>query len=322
MAIFLTGIQNTGIPHLGNILGALLPAIQKSNYHNDIHLLCIADLHTLTVNKNTMQNEQYTWAIAAACLALGLNGKKVIFYRQSRVPEVCELAWYLSCFTPFPMMANAHAFKEKSSYKADVNIGLFTYPILMAADILLYQADKVIVGKDQKQHLEITRDIILKVNQHYNTNLALPEPVFQRNITLLGTDGKKMSKSYGNTIDIFASEKILYKKIMSIVTDSTPLADPKDYTSCNVFALHKLLASKDESVALQQKYLQGNYGYGQAKKALYTLIMEKFSQERKVFNNYIQNPQSMLTYLKQGEQQANNLAQKNIKKLRKIILGV
>ena len=321
MANILTGIQNTGTPHLGNILSALLPIIQKSN-GNNLHLLFIADLHTLTTNKNTPQNYQNTQAIVAACLALGLDTEKIIFYRQSKIREVCELAWYISCFTPFPMMANAHAFKEKSKNKSNINIGLFTYPILMAADILLYNVDQVLVGIDQKQHIEIARDLITKINDQYNIHFNLPKPIFDQNISLVvGTDGRKMSKSYQNTIDIFASEKLLKKKIMSITTDSTPLEQPKNYTTCNIFALYKLLASQKETLDLQKKYQQDNYGYGNAKKALYTLIMEKFSAERKKFNDYIKNPALINKYLEQGEQKAQKIAQKNIQLLRQIIIG-
>ncbi len=321
MAYVLTGIQNTGNPHIGNILGALWPAIQRSHDQKHTHFLCIADLHTLTAHKHTITNQQHTRAIVAACLALGLSQEKIILYRQSAIPAVCELAWYLSCFTPWPMMKNAHAFKEKSKHPSDINIGLLIYPILMAADILLYNIDQVIVGIDQQQHIEIARDLIGKINRHYQTDFTLPNPMFQQNTTIRGTDGKKMSKSYQNTIDIFADEKILYQQIMSMMTDSKPLAAPKDDTQCPIFALYQLLASEDEVHTLRKQYRQGNYGYGQAKKALYMCIITRFAVARERFKKYQKNPESIDACLENGAKKAQAIAETHIQKLREKIIG-
>ncbi len=308
MARILTGIQSSGRPHLGNLLGAIIPAIELSKKPGNESLFFIADLHALTTIKDSATRQANTQAVAAAWLAFGFDTKRNIFYRQSRIPEVCELTWYFNCITPFPMLANAHSFKDKQDRLADVNAGLFTYPVLMASDILMYDADYVPVGKDQKQHLEMTRDIAASFNRQFGETFVIPEPIIDdRVMTIPGTDGQKMSKSYGNTIDIFLPEKKLRKNIMSIVTDSTPLEAPKDPDKCNVFALYKLLANEEQVAAMRQNYLAGNYGYGHAKQELFELILDKFKEERKAFDHYMQNPGLLEEELQKGEARAREI---------------
>ena len=308
MARILTGIQSSGRPHLGNLLGAIIPAIELSKKPGNESLFFIADLHALTTIKDSATRQANTQAVAAAWLAFGFDTKRNIFYRQSRIPEVCELTWYFNCITPFPMLANAHSFKDKQDRLADVNAGLFTYPVLMASDILMYDADYVPVGKDQKQHLEMTRDIAASFNRQFGETFVIPEPIIDdRVMTIPGTDGQKMSKSYGNTIDIFLPEKKLRKNIMSIITDSTPLEAPKDPDKCNVFALYKLLANEEQIAAMRQNYLAGNYGYGHAKQELFELILDKFKEERKAFDHYMQNPGLLEEELQKGEARAREI---------------
>jgi len=305
MARILTGIQSSGKPHLGNILGAIIPAIELSKDQNNESLFFIADLHSLTTIKDAQQRRDHVNAIAAAWLAFGFDTDKNIFYRQSRIPEVCELTWYLNCFTPFPMLSNAHSFKDKSDRLADVNAGLFTYPVLMAADIIMYDAQYVPVGKDQKQHLEMARDIASSFNHQYGDTFVIPEAkIDEKVMTVPGTDGYKMSKSYGNTIDIFLPDKKLRKNIMGIVTDSTPMEEPKDPDSCNVFALYKLLANEEQVQSMRDKYRNGNYGYGHAKQELYELILEQFNKPREIYNYYMENLDDLNQKLEQGEEKA------------------
>ena len=259
MARILTGIQSTGRPHLGNILGAIKPGIELSKDPKNEALFFIADLHSLTSIKDATLRHENTLATAAAWLAFGFDTDKNIFYRQSQIPEVCELTWYLNCYTPFPMLANAHSFKDKSDRLSDVNAGLFIYPVLMASDILMYDANFVPVGKDQQQHLEMTRDMASAFNAKYGETFVIPEAIIDKTVmTIPGTDGNKMSKSYNNTIDIFLPQKQLRKKIMTIVTDSTPLEDPKNPDTCNVFSLYKLLASEDQIAEMSLNYEVGN----------------------------------------------------------------
>ena len=309
MARILTGIQSTGRPHLGNLLGAIIPAIELSRKDGNQSLFFIADLHSLTQIKSAEIRANNTNATAAAWIACGMDTDKQLLYRQSRIPEVCELTWYLNCFTPYPMLANAHSFKDKSNRLSDVNAGLFTYPVLMTADIILYDADIVPVGKDQKQHLEMARDIAGGFNNQFGETFVLPEARIDKNVmTIPGTDGQKMSKSYGNTIDIFMEEKPLRKTIMSIVTDSTPLEEPKDPDTCNVFALYQLLGSAEQIEQMRSNYLGGNYGYGHAKQALYELILERFDKERSIFKQLMQHPEEINKILEKGEARASKIA--------------
>ncbi len=317
MARILTGIQSTGRPHLGNLLGAMLPAIKLAKDSTHEALFFIADLHTLTSIKDPVQRQSYIHATAAAWLACGLDTKEAIFYRQSQVPAVCELAWYLSCFTPYPMLANAHAFKDKVARLADLSTGLFTYPVLMAADILLYEATVVPIGQDQLQHLEITRDIAARFNYQYGETFILPQPEVKASVhTIPGTDGKKMSKSYHNTIDPFLPEKELRRTIMAIKTDSTPLDQPKNPDQCTVFSLYNVLAGEARAASLRQKYLAGGYGYGHAKKELLALILEQFTTERQRFEDYIQDIPAIEQIFVAGEAKARSMAERILGKVR------
>jgi tryptophanyl-tRNA synthetase len=255
--------------------------------------------------------------VASAWLAFGFDTKKNLLYRQSRIPEVTELAWYLSCFTPFPMLANAHSFKDKSERLADVNAGLFTYPVLMTADIILYDAHFVPVGKDQRQHLEMARDIATSFNNLYGETFVVPEARIEESVmTIPGTDGQKMSKSYGNIIDIFLPDKELRKQIMSIVTDSTPIEAPKNPDTDNVFGIYKLVATPEQTEVLKQKYLAGNFGYGHAKQELFDLIIAKYAKEREAFNFYMSNLPELEKKLKTSEDKAKVIANKVLTKVR------
>lgn len=317
MARILTGIQSTNIPHLGNILGAILPAIELSKQAGNDSLFFIANLHSLTAIKDAQFLRDSTDAVAATWLAFGFDTDKNIFYRQSDVPEVCELTWYLSCFTPFPMLANAHSFKDKSDRLADVNAGLFTYPVLMAADIILYDANYVPVGKDQVQHLEITRDIAEKFNNRYGDVFVVPEAKVDEAVMIVpGIDGQKMSKSYNNFINIFLPEKELKKVVMSIVTDATPLEAPKNPDTCNVFALYKLLASTDEIAVMRENYRKGGYGYGHAKTALYELILTKFGKQRELYTYYMNNRNELDAKLQIGAEKARKIARTTLSRVR------
>ncbi len=317
MSRILTGIQSTNIPHLGNILGAMLPAIEMSKKPENEALLFIADLHSLTTVKDAEFRRNSTLGVAAAWIALGFDTQKNLLYRQSDVPEVCELTWYLNCFTPFPMLQNAHSFKDKSERLSDVNAGLFTYPVLMAADIILYDAQFVPVGKDQVQHLEMTRDIARSFNHQYGETFVVPEARISEEVMIVpGTDGQKMSKSYNNFINIFQPEKELKKVVMSIVTDATPLEAPKNPDTCNVFALYKLLATPVQTVELRQKYEGGNYGYGHAKTALLELILDKFSAARATYFELMQDKHLLENELVRGAQKARKINAPVLKRVR------
>ena len=318
MARILTGIQSSGRPHLGNLLGAIIPAIKLSQQSGNESFFFIADLHSLISIKDAETRTNNVRAVAAAWLAFGFDNEKNCLYRQSRIPEVCELTWYLNCLTPFPMLANAHSFKDKSERLADVNAGLFTYPVLMTADIILYDAHLVPVGKDQKQHLEMARDIATAFNTQYGETFVVPEAKIEEQVmTIPGTDGQKMSKSYGNIIDIFLPEKELRKQIMSIVTDSTPLEAPKNPDKDSTFALYSLLATPEQQQALREKYLAGNFGYGHAKQALYELILERYSKEREAFTFYMSNLPALEEKLEQGEAKARIIARDTLDRVRK-----
>ncbi len=317
MAKILTGIQSTGTPHLGNLLGAILPAIQMANNPANESFLFIADLHSITQIKNGAELKQNTYSTAAAWLACGLDTNKAVFYRQSDVPQTAELSWYLSCFFPFQRLTLAHSFKDKADRLEDVNAGLFTYPMLMAADILLYDAEIVPVGKDQMQHLEITRDVASRFNHQMGETFVLPEGKTSEDTMLIpGTDGQKMSKSRNNIINIFLDDKALLKQIKAIETDSTPLEEPKNPDTCNVFALYKLLATAEQVAELRTKYEAGNFGYGHAKQALFDLIVEKFASEREKYNYYINNLVVLDTLLQEGAAKASSVANGVLQRVR------
>jgi tryptophanyl-tRNA synthetase len=298
-------------------LGAIIPAIALSKKPENQSFLFIADLHSITQIKDGETLLSNTYSTAAAWLACGLDVNKVIFYRQSDVPQTAELSWYLSCFFPYQRLTLAHSFKDKADRLEDVNAGLFTYPMLMAADILLYDANFVPVGKDQMQHIEITRDVASRFNHQMGETFVIPEGTVQEETMYIpGTDGQKMSKSRGNIIDIFLDDKALRKQIMGIESDSTPLEDPKNPDTCNVFALYKLLATEAEISVMRQNYLGGNYGYGHAKQALFELICEKFKAEREKYNYYISNRAELDAILKTGAEKAGTIADSVLKRVR------
>ena len=317
MARILTGIQSTGTPHLGNILGAILPAIKLSENSDNESYLFIANLHTLTQIKNAEELRHNTYSVAATWLAFGLDIEKTVFYRQSDIPQVTELAWYLNCFFPFKRLQLAHGFKDKADRLEDVNSGLFMYPMLMAADILLYDAEVIPVGKDQLQHIEFTRDVASRFHAKMGEAFVLPEEKLQENTMLIpGTDGEKMSKSRDNYINIFLPEKQLRKKIMSIETDSTPLEEPKDWSTCNCFAIYSLLANEEQIVTMKANYENGNYGYGHAKQALYELILTTFETQRERYNYYMQNLDKIDDALSIGADKAKKVADKVLARVR------
>jgi len=313
----LTGIQATGTPHLGNILGAILPAIELSKRPENKSFLFIANLHSLTSIKDAATLRGNTYEIAAAWLACGLDTETTYFYRQSDIPEVCELAWHLSCFFPYQRLTLAHSFKDKADRLEDVNAGLFTYPMLMAADILLYDAQIVPVGKDQLQHVEMARDIGARFNHKMGETFVLPEAKAQENTMYVpGTDGNKMSKSRGNIINIFLPEEQLKKQIMLIETDSKTLQEPKEPETDKVFSIYSLIATEQQTAALRQKYLAGNFGYGHAKNELLNLILEKFNKERKLYDYYINNLPEIDKKLVEGASKTRPIALETLKRVR------
>lgn len=319
MSKILTGIQSTGTPHLGNLLGAILPAIELSKNPANESFLFIADLHSVTQIKNGAELRQNTYSTASVWLACGLDISKVIFYRQSDVPQTAELSWYLSCFFPFQRLTLAHSFKDKADRLEDVNAGLFSYPMLMAADILLYDAEFVPVGKDQLQHIEITRDVAARFNHQMGETFVLPDSKVEKDTMYVpGTDGHKMSKSRGNIINIFLDDKALRKQIMSIETDSTPLEDPKDTETCKIFGIYKLLATEEQQAEMKIKYANANrdFGYGHAKQSLFELIVAKFKTEREKYNYYMSHQEEVDALLKQGASKAGNIANGVLKKVR------
>lgn len=321
MKRILTGIQSTNVPHLGNLLGAIIPAIEMSRENNFESLFFIADLHTLTSKKDPAFIRDSTRAVAATWLAFGLDVNRSVFYRQSRVPQVTELTWYLDCFTPYPMLANAHSFKDKSARLADVNAGLFTYPVLMAADILLYDAHYVPVGKDQMQHLEIAADIAKAFNSKVGSEVfVVPEAKVDQKVMIVpGTDGQKMSKSYNNFINIFLPEKELKKVIMGIVTDSKTLEEKKEPDSDNVFNIFRLVADAEQTAELRHKYEAGGFGYGHAKQALLDVILRKYERERTEYQRLMDQPRLLEDALSQGEKKAAVLADTKIATVREIL---
>ncbi|MFV0540868.1 MAG: tryptophan--tRNA ligase [Aestuariibaculum sp.] len=317
MARILTGIQSTGTPHLGNILGAIMPAIKMANDPNNDSFLFIANLHTLTQIKNAKELRNNTYSVAATWLAFGLDIEKTVFYRQSDIPQVTELSWYLSCFFPYQRLTLAHSFKDKADRLEDVNTGLFTYPMLMAADILLYNANIVPVGKDQLQHIEMTRNVASRFHDKMGDTFVVPEGKIQENTMLVpGTDGEKMSKSRNNTINLFLDDKKLRKQIMGIQTDSTPLEAPKDWETCNCFAIYSLLANEEQIATMKTNYENGGYGYGHAKQALFDLITSTFAQQRERYHYYMKNLDELDKILTIGAEKAKLVADNVLEKVR------
>lgn len=325
MARILTGIQSTGVPHLGNILGAMNPAIAMANDEANDSFLFIADLHSFTTIHDPETLAYNTNAVAAAWLALGLDVNKSVFYRQSRVPEVTELTWYLSCYMPFSRLELAHSFKDKSERRDEVNAGLFTYPVLMAADILMYDAEVVPVGKDQQQHLEFTRMLARKFNHHYGNgqaNSIFVEPEAKHTeatMNVPGIDGEKMSKSYNNFIDVLSTtDKALKKQVMAIVTDSKGLEEPKAPEN-NVTKLFQLVASAEDVKAMQGNLVAGGYGYGHAKKELLDALHATFDPARERFNAYMNDLGELENQLRIGEEKAREIAAQTLGRVKKAI---
>lgn len=317
MPRILTGIQSTGTPHLGNLLGAIVPAIEMANESENESFLFIANLHTLTQIKDAEILRQHTYSVAATWLAFGLDIEKSVFYRQSDVPQVTELTWYLSCFFPYQRLTLAHSFKDKAGRLEDVNTGLFNYPMLMAADILLYDAEIVPVGKDQLQHIEMTRDVATRFHAKMGETFVIPDARIQENTKLVpGTDGEKMSKSRGNYINLFLPDKKLRKQIMSIQTDSTPLEEPKNPDTCNIFALYKLMATEDEIATMRQNYEAGGYGYGTAKQELYELLLKKYASQREKYAYYMENLPEIDAALEKGAEKAREVADEVLERVR------
>ena len=318
MSRILTGVQSTGTPHLGNLLGAIIPAIKMANEPNNDSYLFIADMHSLTQIKDGATLRENTYSTAATWLACGLDINKTVFYRQSDIPQVTELTWYLSCFFPYQRLTLAHSFKDKADRLEDVNAGIFTYPMLMAADILLYDAEIVPVGKDQSQHLEMTRDVASRFHAQMGETFIIPElKLHEETMYVPGTDGGKMSKSRGNIINLFQPDKKLRKQIMSIETDSTPLEEPKNPDTCNVFGIYKLIASPEEVKTLRANYKGGNYGYGHAKTALYENLLQRFSKERELYDYYMTNLDEIDKALAVGAEKAKEVANAVLQRTRK-----
>ncbi|MHA6278937.1 tryptophan--tRNA ligase [Salinimicrobium sp. CAU 1759] len=317
MSRILTGVQSTGTPHLGNILGAIIPAVEMANDPKNDSFLFIANLHTLTQIKDPEVLRENTLSTAATWLAFGLDIEKTVFYRQSDIPQVTELTWYLNCFFPYQRLTLAHSFKDKADRLEDVNAGLFDYPILMAADILLYDAEIVPVGKDQLQHLEMTRDVASRFHAKMGETFVLPDAkVSEETMYVPGTDGEKMSKSKGNIINLFLPDKKLRKQIMAIQTDSTPLEDPKDPDTDNVFNIYKLVATKEQTAEMRRNYEAGGYGYGHAKQALYEVLITRFEKERAQYNHYMENPEKVEEALAVGAGKARKVADEVLSRVR------
>ena len=315
----LTGIQSSGTLHIGNYFGAIRPVVSMQNQADD-EIVFIADLHSLTTSPKPEELRERVRGVALDFLSCGLDPEKTVFFRQSDVNEVCELSWILCCQTSLGLLERAHSYKDKVAHGFVPNTGLFTYPVLMAADILLYKSTHVPVGKDQKQHLEITRDIAIRFNQTYGEVFPVPEPVISEDVAVIpGTDGQKMSKSYNNTIPIFGDEKAIRKKIMSIQTDCKGMEEPKDPDSCNVFALYKLFATKEQQEELAAKYRAGNFGYGHAKQALFEIYMDHFAPMRKRRAELLADPGYVDKVLAEGAGRARDIARKTMDEVRRAV---
>jgi tryptophanyl-tRNA synthetase len=329
MARILTGIQATGTPHLGNILGAIRPAIEQANGPANESFLFIADMHSLTQIKDARALRQNTYAVAAAWLAFGLDTSRSVFYRQSDVPAAAELAWYLNCFFPMSRLELAHSFKDKSAQLKEspnatpINAGLFTYPMLMSADILLYDAEFVPVGKDQKQHLEFTRDVANRLHNAMNAEVfVLPEAVIQDSVMLVpGLDGNKMSKSRNNTLNIFDDPKSLKKTInKEIETDATALEDSKNPEANSIHHLYRLIAGETAAKKMEDSLRAGGYGWGHAKKDLLEAVVDGFASEREEFNRWMADTESLENELQIGARRASAVASEVLNRVR-VALG-
>jgi tryptophanyl-tRNA synthetase len=317
MTRVLTGIQSSGDLHWGNYFGAIKPMLDFQAEKKNEMFFFIADLHAFTSQGDSKKFAEYQKNAVLDWLALGVDPEKSLFYRQSDIRPHTELTWILLCQTPMGLLERAHSFKDKKAKGLEANAGLFTYPVLMASDILLYDANKVPVGKDQKQHVEMARDIAQKFNHRYGELFTIPEPNIPAEIaTIPGLDGQKMSKSYGNTIEIFADEKTLKKKIMSIKTDSVAMGDPIDPNTCAVFAFHKLFENSNLA-KLEKQYKAGEIGFGDSKNQLFELVWEFFAPARKKRAELEKDSKLVEKILKSGAEKASAIAEKKLQKVRK-----
>jgi len=318
MSRILSGIQPSGTLHIGNYFAMMKPMIELQH---DNDLFCfIVNYHALTSINNPQELAENTINAAMDFIALGLDPDKAHFWVQSDIPEVTEMAWILSCHTSLGLLERSHSYKDKVAKGIVPNTGLFTYPVLMAADILLFNAEVIPVGKDQKQHLEITRDIAERFNQIYGEVFVLPEPMISEDIAVIpGIDGQKMSKSYNNTINIFEDEASLKKKVMRVVTDSTPIEAPKNPETCNLFALYKLFAEPTKTEKLKERYLKGGIGYGEVKKELFGLIWEYFAPFRERRKQLQNNKGDIAAILKKGADKTRPIAQETLQRVKKAV---
>jgi len=317
MKRILSGVQPSGQIHLGNYLGAIRQHIEMQKDFETF--LFIADLHALTTIRDATKMRELTLELVKTYLALGLDPAKTVFFQQSAIPEHAELCWIFDTVTPMALIERAHAFKDATAKgKKDATVGLFNYPVLQAADILLYQPDLVPVGQDQKQHIEMTRDIAIKFNNTYGDTFKIPESFIKKEVAIVpGTDGQKMSKSYGNTIDIFAPEALLKKQVMGIVTDSTPVDEPKDPKKCNVFKLYSLIATPEEIADLSDKYTSGGFGYGDSKKLLLSKLLEIFEPARTRKADLDKKDKHVREILEDGTSRARAFASKTMQEVKK-----
>lgn len=317
----LSGVQpSAGQVHVGNYLGAMKRFVSLAKEEGEKGgetIFCIVDLHALTSVKEAKLLREFTTSLTAAHLAIGIDPAKTILFRQSDIPEVCELSWYLSCNFPLGLLNRAHALKDSKAKKENTNSGLMYYPILMAADILLYKATKIPVGADQKQHLEMTREIAQKMNLIYGDIFPVPEPLIEESTGVIpGLDGRKMSKSYDNYIGLFETEKKLEKKVKKIVTDSLGVEDKKDPETCNVFKLYKFFANKNEQAELAEKYKSGGMGYGEAKMALFHAMNSELGPFREKYEELISRPKDLEDVLEDGGKRAREIAKSTIDEVR------
>ncbi len=323
----LTGIKPTGMPHLGNYIGAIQPALALTKKPEVRSYFFVADYHSLTTVRSAKALQKMIYQVSSAWLACGLDPEKTLIYRQSDIPELFELNWILSCVTPKGLMNRGHSYKallqegkrkQKQNPESSVNMGIYNYPILMSADILLFSADEVPVSEDQAQHLEISRDIALKFNRAFNTNLLKPPKTLIKTKLLPGLDGEKMSKSKGNHIPLFCSSQELEKTIMKIKTDSSPPEEPKDPDKSILFSLYKAFAKKEQTSALADKYKTG-IGWGKVKEMLYLLLEECLSEKRKLYDSFMADPGKIEAVLKAGAEKARNTAKPFMQKIRRTV---
>ncbi|MBQ9447163.1 MAG: tryptophan--tRNA ligase [Victivallales bacterium] len=313
----LTGIQPSGTLHIGNYFGAMRPAVTLQDSGNECFYF-IANYHAMTSMPDPKDLHERTFNVAVDFLAAGIDPQKTVFFRQSDVPEVQELAWFLSCICPMGLLERCHSYKDKLAHGLEANHGLFAYPALMAADILLYQSQLVPVGKDQKQHLEVTRDLAIRFNNHFGDILTVPDPYISTEVAVIpGLDGQKMSTRYNNTIELFGEGKPVRKKFMSIKTDSTPMGEPMNPDTCNVFALYKLMATPEELEALRKNYLENpEFGYGHAKQLLFEKYTDYFAAAREKRKELLANPQKVEDILQDGASRARKVADATMAKVR------